>query len=428
MIVELEDALAAAASDATEITILGGYYDRLWLLRLLRGLPRTRRRACRVRIAVGSDATIMLPRVWEDMREVRAELRRIGYRSIEIVIIGRSPVHFHTKLFRFLRTTRPYWFIGSANPGSERHELMLRLAGRHEELSNYVEAVFAAGQSVEDAPPRRQRASTLRDFFLDGVLCHKPPRQQLFTFDAYKLSPEDRRRIDASIAQGSNVEHANPRTEGFGFGLRSAIGMSDLDLEGEDTISRVRFRDHGMDTLFGLWMPSAYATIIRSSVQERETEIAARLHAIGQRLADPAGQQTARAAFHQYVTSMDRYLVQLGIEAKPIRDRDSAFARFLQSRTRGLCNEAFVSRHARVMTIAPMFDVWQDAEVAAAFVRSFFDDLAWRATPGAKRRPRIVRSLIDSLDEDADWQTAEALEEAFEERLGEAPWSDDEWM
>jgi hypothetical protein len=29
-IVNLDEALAAAASDATEITILGGYYDRLW--------------------------------------------------------------------------------------------------------------------------------------------------------------------------------------------------------------------------------------------------------------------------------------------------------------------------------------------------------------------------------------------------------------
>ena len=61
-VVDLNEALAAAASDATEITILGGYYDRVWLLDLLRELPRTRRRDCRVRIAVGSDATITLPR------------------------------------------------------------------------------------------------------------------------------------------------------------------------------------------------------------------------------------------------------------------------------------------------------------------------------------------------------------------------------
>ena len=90
-VVDLNEALAAAASDATEITILGGYYDRLWLLDLLRQLPRARRQDCRVRIAVGSDATITLPKVWEHMREVQKELRRIGYRSIEIAMSLAEP-------------------------------------------------------------------------------------------------------------------------------------------------------------------------------------------------------------------------------------------------------------------------------------------------------------------------------------------------
>lgn len=428
-IVDLDEALAAAASDATEITILGGYYDRVWLLDLLRKLPRARRRDCTVRIAVGSDATINLPKVWEHMREVQRELRRIGYRSIEIGIVGRSPVHFHTKLFRFLRTTRPYWFIGSANPGSDRHELMLRLSGRHEELSNYVQAVFEAAQSVDDPVPRRQRPSTMRDFFLDGVLCHKPPHQQLFTFDAYKLTPEDRRRIDTRIGEGSGVEHASPRTEGFGFGLRSAIGMMETDPdEREDVASRVRFRDHGMDTLFGLWMPSSYAAIIQASVREREAAIEERLRAIGRRLVDPSGQQAAHTAFAGYIASMDRYLSDLDIEPKPIRDRDAAFARFLKSRTDGLSKGPFLSRHARVMTIAPMFDVWQDPAVASQFVQSFFDDLAWRATPTTTRKPRIVRSLLDGLGDDADWQTSEDLQTAFADRLDADPWDDEEWQ
>lgn len=428
-IVDLDEALAAAASDATEITILGGYYDRVWLLDLLRKLPRARRRDCRVRIAVGSDATITLPKVWEHMREVQKELRRIGYRSIEIAIVGRSPVHFHTKLFRFLRTTRPYWFIGSANPGSDRHELMLRLSGRHDELSNYVQAVFEAAQSVDDPVPRRQRPSTMRDFFLDGVLCHKPPHQPLFTFDAYKLTPEDRRRIDTRIGEGSGVEHASPRTEGFGFGLRSAIGMMEADPEErEEVASRVRFRDHGMDTLFGLWMPSAYAAIIQASVREREAAIEERLRAIGRRLVDPSGQQAAHTAFAGYIASMDRYLSDLDIEPKPIRDRDAAFARFLKSRTDGLSKDPFLSRHARVMTIAPMFDVWQDPGVASQFVQSFFDDLAWRAMPTTSRKPRIVRSLLDGLGDDADWQTSEDLQAAFADRLKADPWDDDEWQ
>jgi hypothetical protein len=38
----------------------------------------------------------------------------------------------------------------------------------------------------------------------------------IFTFDAFRLSPEDRRRIGAHVGEGSGVAHANPRTEGFG--------------------------------------------------------------------------------------------------------------------------------------------------------------------------------------------------------------------
>ena len=125
---------------------------------------------------------------------------------------------------------------------------------------------------------------------------------------------------------------------------------------------------------------------------------------------------------------MDRYLTDLGIETKPIRDRDAAFARFLKSRTDGLSKDTFLSRHARVMTIAPMFDVWQDPDVAAQFVQSFFDDLAWRATPTTTRKPRIVRSLLEGLGDDADWQTSEDLQTAFADRLEAEPWDNDEWQ
>jgi hypothetical protein len=183
-----------------------------------------------------------------------------------------------------------------------------------------------------------------------------------------------------------------------------------------------------MDTLFGLWMPSAYAAIVQASVTGREAAIGASLRAIGQRLSDPAGQQAAHNAFAKYIASMDRYLIDLDVEAKPIRDRDAAFGRFLKSRTDGLSKDSFVSRHAKVMTIAPMFDVWQDADVAAQFVQSFFDDLAWRATPTTMRKSRIVRSLVEGLSDDADWQTAEDLQTAFADRLETEPWDDDEWQ
>lgn len=428
-VIGLDEALQEAAGDATEITVLGGYYDAKWIARLLSNLPRRRRSLCRIRIAVGSDATVTLPRVWEEMRVLRAELVRLGYRAPVVAIMGRSPVHFHTKLFRFLRTTRPSWFVGSANPGSQRHELMVRIVGRHDALSRYVDAVFAAAQRVEGPPPRRQQPATVRDFLLDGMLCHKPPQQQLFTFDAYRFSRDDRRRIDAHMGEGSGVAHASPKTEGFGFGLRSALdGRENEGGEQNELDVRAQFRALGMDTLFGLWMPRVYAARAERAVAERERAVARRLAGLGVGLSSPAGQASVQAAFRRYVTTMDRFLVDLGVEPKPIRNRDLAFDRFLASRTRNLSDPAFAKRHARVMTFAPMFDVWQDPEVGEEFVLSFFEDLAWRAAPSTTRRSRIVRSLLDGLDEDATWQTAEDLRDAFAARMEDEPWSDDEWL
>lgn len=248
---------------------------------------------------------------------------------------------------------------------------------------------------MEGRAPRLRRPATLRDFFLDGMLCHKPPQQQLFTFNAFRLSPEDRRRIDARIGEGSGVAYASPTTEGFGFGLRSALGMTADDLR-DDRQERTRFRSYRMETLFGLWMPSAFAAMAESSVIDRQRRNEKRLASIGERLVGAGAQASVTAAFHVYLASMDCYLGELGIEAKPVRDRDAAFARFLASRTRGLGDPALIVRHARVMTFARMFDVWQDPGAAEEFERSFFEDLAWRAAAGAARYPMIVRCILNA--------------------------------
>ncbi|MFZ3481670.1 hypothetical protein [Sphingomonas sp. 3-13AW] len=427
--IDLDEALFDAAADATEITVLGGYYQREWLVGLFRNLPARRRRACKVRIAVGSDATVTLPQIFRDMQDVRERLHRLGYRDIEVAVVGRSPVHFHTKLFRFLRTTRPSWFVGSANPGSARHELMVRIAGRHPGLSSYIEAVFACAQSVEGVVPKPAPATTIREFLLDGFLCHRPPAQRLFTFDAYRLSPEDRRRIDARLGEGSGVQHASPKTEGFGFGLRSALALPvEDDVDGDSAETRTRFRSLGMDTLFGMWMPRVYKEEAEAAVRQREDSRCARLAAIGEALVAEGGRARAFDAFRAYVESMDQYLSDLGIEIRPVRDRDAAFARYITSRTQSLSDPAFQRRHARLMTFAPMFDVWQDPAVAPRFVASFFADLAWRSSPSVTRRPRIVKSIIEGMDEDAEWQTEDELRDAFAARLSNEPWSDEEWI
>lgn len=180
--VELDEALEAAASSATEITILGGFYSVEPIIALCKQVRRSRRSACKVRIAVGIEAKSAIPATWADMRRLRDKLLKSGFRDVVVAVVRSSPVHFHTKLFRFLNTTRPVWFVGSANPGSTRHELLVRLSGRHEALSTYVAAVFAKAVDVALSPPAAE-ITTLRDFFMAGLLCHKPPAQRLFTFN-----------------------------------------------------------------------------------------------------------------------------------------------------------------------------------------------------------------------------------------------------
>jgi hypothetical protein len=117
------------------------------------------------------------------------------------------------------------WYVGSANPGSKRHELMVRIKGAHRALTTCADRVLEKSLKVEEAqaaPP--SPVSSLQNFFLAGVLCHKPRVQRLFTFDAFCFSSEHRSRLNELFAEGARVRHAQPRTEGFGFRPAGALG------------------------------------------------------------------------------------------------------------------------------------------------------------------------------------------------------------
>src|ERR1700731_3146897 len=76
---ELDEALAEAARSATEITILAGYYKADALVALCHNVPRVQRRRCKIRIAIGLDATALIPRTWEEMRSVDRNLHTLGF-------------------------------------------------------------------------------------------------------------------------------------------------------------------------------------------------------------------------------------------------------------------------------------------------------------------------------------------------------------
>lgn len=426
--VELNSAIHEAASGATEISLLGGYYNVNAIVELCKQVPRTQRRDCRVRVAVGLEATALIPRTWEDMRGLRQNLRKAGFRDVKVAVVSKSPVHFHTKLFRILRTTHPVWFIGSANPGSDRHELMVRVSGRHEALSAYVNAVFEQALVVDGAPSPSVEIKTLRDFFLTGVLCHKPPEQRLFTFDAFRLTSENRDTLSAVLAGEAGIEHARPRTEGFGFSLKSALGMDDHALdEDEDTAAqRIQYRRSCVDTVLGLWMPHAYAKEVQGQIEVEKVARLRILEKFADVLSADSGQLQAHDAFRKHVASMERLLAEHGIEARPAKEREKSFERFLRSRTAALANDDTRDRLASTMTLTNMPDIWQDDRAVKAFESSAFDDLSYRLGMITVTRSRIVKSFAAALGLDGG-ETAEEIRECLERRLSDKPWSAEEW-
>ena len=419
-LVDLWPAIRRELSSATEIVVLGGFYSVEPVLSLLEGVPKRGRRGCRVRIAVGLDSAAATTRTWEDMRGVERRVRAMGFRTPEVSVVPGRPVHFHTKLFRVVKSTWPVWYVGSANPGSARHELMVRLVGRHDALSAYVEAVFARARPVASNPPEGE-IRTLRDFFLSGSLCHKPPTQRLFTFDAYRMTPEDRDRLSEILAGEAGVEHARPRTEGFGFGLRSALGI-----EEEQSAKPVHVRRSCVETVFGQWMPAPYVDDVRSRIRDEEEARLARLEAVLEALLAPSGFARAREALAAHVASVDRLLRENSVEARPARDRDAAFERFLSSRAANLSDPARRRRLARSLTIAEMPDFGEDPKAMDEFEASFFEDVAYRSGSPSGRSARVVRSLAEKLDLSGD-EMPEEVRALLETSLRAGPWEDGDW-
>ena len=421
--IDLDEALRESAAKATEITILGGYYNPAALGNLCKQLKKSKRKSCKVRIAVGLDAPKVVNKVWHDLQELRKRLLKLGFKDVVVAFVRPQPTHFHTKLFRFVHTTKPVWFVGSANPGSKRHELLIKLSGRHEALIAYVDAVFAAAVDVQQAQPVEE-ISTLRDFFLSGVLCHKPPVTRLFTFDAFHFDPEHREMLAKALGHSSSVSHANPTTQGFGFDLRSALSIGADFQEVTSARARLQFRPYSIDTVLGWWMPRVYAPRLRNQVREEERARENRLMEIGAALNSPGGDATVRREFAAYIQSMHAYLDEHSIAARPVNNRDARFEKFLASRKKSLGDGATIARLSRTLMLTEMPDIWAGDTAVADFEESFFDDLAFRA--GAPKKFAVIRSIMEWL-EDETLSTGDEIAEAFKAMLKEYAWTDEDW-
>ncbi|MGF9566953.1 phospholipase D family protein [Neorhizobium sp. BT27B] len=418
---DLKDAFREAAEKATAIEILGGYVSVDSTIALLKTVPRSRRAACQIRVAIGLDASAKLKQNWADLRRLHDALRKAGFKKVTAsVITGRR--HFHTKLFHFLRTTHHVWFVGSANPGSDRHELMVSFTGRHKALKEYIDAAFAVGHEVTKPFPPRQLPKDLREFFLTGSLIHRISRQSPFTFDAFRLDPEDRAKIMRALT-AAVVPHARPTTQGFAFGLRSAVETVDILDEDGDDIGRVQVRLNSVDTVLGLWAPRPFIEDIKAQLAASEESRVVELQRFAEKLSGD-GAKRARAAFSDYLTSMERLLADNGIKPKPVAQRDAAFERFLASRQRMLADETAIARLARRLEIMDMPDIWYDPSAVEAFETGFFSEVAYRLPGPGRIIKSIARGL--SLPEQA-YLDGKTLREQLERRLERQAWRDAEW-
>jgi hypothetical protein len=395
---ELNKALEQNASGATRITVLGGYYNADALVALCSNVPKKERANCKVRIAVGLEATSLFVRLRDELTSVESRLRGCGFREVTVAIASLPSVHFHTKLFYFLHGTYPVWFIGSANPGSARHELMVRLTGRHDALSAYVDAVFDEAFDLTKNERPKVEIGTLRDFFLTGYLCHKPPVQRLFTFDAYRFTPEQRSELNRALGSGTKVEHASPVTQGFGFNLRSALGINGpISADDEEASQRVHYRPSSIETVYGFWMPPAYADEIKRNISDEQELRERRLEVFAEKLCSEKGRQQARVAFERHIQTMKAFLAESKIDAQPISNLDHLFDKFILSRSSLLDDPKARQRQAQVMVTAPMPDIWEDKRAAEEFEDSFFEDLAYRSGAHVGNRGRVVRSIMEAL-------------------------------
>lgn len=174
---ELHAAFACEVERASAVTILAGYFNPEYVIRLLKRIPQrpaARRRTCRVRVGIGIDPGLPLMGEWLRLSSLKSAIKEAGFKNTEVFAIRDGSVHFHTKVYGFIRKTQRSWYVGSANPGKRRHEMMVRVSGRHDALFAYVNAALSKGIEVDDPPHwtkrRRSKAFSHRDILLTDRL------------------------------------------------------------------------------------------------------------------------------------------------------------------------------------------------------------------------------------------------------------------
>ena len=429
----LHNALIDAAGKSTETTIFSAYYQRKFLLKLFRSVLESKRRKYVINIIVGADQTPNITKIVDDLRKLRDTLIKEGFRKSNIKIgIFLCGAPFHTKLYYFLNKTEPIWFIGSANAsnavGGDRHELMVRLLGCHDSLTEYVDAVNKGATAI-DAVKQISIAKSMRTFFLFGSFCYKPSVIQRFTFDAFKLTMSQRNEFN-KLLNGTKVKYAAPQTEGFGFSLEDAIlGESIINKSEEEHENgvRLKYRHLGIETNLGFWIPEAYIETINRQLEKIRKQVIKRLEYFNEELKHTRNEEIKKK-FKDYTNSLIKFFEENNISGNNISSVsekiEKSFQTFLENRRKLLADSKSRELISRRLVITRMPDIWNDKYAADAFERSFFEDVAYRLTAPSSKRPHIIKVIQQALPEIDSTTT---VQKCLERRLKKLGWSSKDW-
>ncbi len=300
---------------------------------------------------------------------------------------------------------------------------MLRFTGAHRALNDYVDCVFERANDVAEPQPR-VFVNDLRSFFLTGTLFSKLTPSNKFVFDAFNFSPLARRQISDALAGSSGVSHASPKTEGFGFNLKSALELKG-EYGGESTPkARNQLKRWGIETALGLWVPTIYVDRLESKNQEIERHNYAVLEILGEKLNSKTGLKKAREGFKEHISSMEEFIQVNNVEAKKRQNYTEKFDRFLESRGRMLSDKMLVRRMSKTLTFMKMPYIWGDSNGDTEFEETFFDEPAYR---GRQKQLGHVWKSINKYLGDNDLLDGCEIRGKFERTLAETPWKPKFW-
>jgi hypothetical protein len=432
--VSLSEALGAAAAGADKVVILSAYYGTDYLKSAFAELPKKSRRACDLTLVFGLDTNARLPHAVEELRKLRMELVKLGFRSPSIRLFNKD-APFHSKLYYFKRATKPIWFVGSANASpaiaGARHELMIRLSGRHDQLSEYVKCVVERSVVVEEVTRPTLVVSDLRSFLLNGALCYRPLSRLSFTFEACQINSDHRAVLKRSLAAASEVPHADPQTEGFGFSLANAVaqvtGQQFADLAAADaevgqSVSRLKFRHLAVETIYGYWLPSAYADEVKQKLRQIEQKSVAAMRRFASKL-EEASFEALECELDRHVVGLKEFFAKHSVKIKPKSDYKAKFKDFVRARKSWLADEHRLERVVRRLHVEQMPDIWGDEDATRKFEDSFFEDLALRFdTPRKSWIVGVLREELNLTEGSEPEQLRLALEGRLKAGFGDSIW------